>query len=127
MIQRSTFVMAAGLMAAGLMAAGFMAAPGAMAQTADPMPDKVAAYLAWCPTRAAQCAKAATEVALTSLAAELFAREPAPAKVCRPPERLSAREVNTAVLAWLAAHPETAGLDRDVGIQSAFTALWPCG
>lgn len=120
---------AAGLSTADGIAAAQKAIWTCQAQVGDGVipgdpPARTAAFLAYCPNHVVKCANKMTEVQLDAYAMTLF-DNPAPA-ACAPPKGSKPLAVNAAVLAWLAQHPETHGMETDAAIQSSFDHLWPC-
>jgi hypothetical protein len=93
-------------------------------QAANPIPDKVDAFVAYCAGHLADCRSTIVEADVAVLATKLFAKQGE--QLCTIPRGVSMDNATKQILAWLGSHQNVYAKSTNDGIQAAVTALWHC-
>lgn len=109
-------------LALSMTAAALVISTGAMG--ANPVPDKAAAFVAYCAGHFADCKAKVVDADVAALATRLFAKQPQ--SVCSIPKGVSTDAATKDILAWLGNHKIAAAMSTDDAIQAAVKDLWHC-
>jgi hypothetical protein len=93
-------------------------------QAADPVPDRVATFVAYCPTHFADCKSKVIEADVAVMATILFAKKGTQA--CAIPKGVDESAATKQILAWLGEHNDADAMKTEDGIQAAVKNLWHC-
>jgi hypothetical protein len=93
-------------------------------QAADPVPDRVGAFVAYCPTHFDDCKSKVIAADVAVMATMLFAKKGMQA--CTIPKGVDESAATREILAWLGRHNNTDAMKTEDGIQAAVKDLWHC-
>jgi hypothetical protein len=101
------------------------ATPGSDVATAvNPVPDRVGAFIAYCPTHLAACKDEIMKVDVAAEMTALVANKPG--TVCVVPEGVEEGSATKQILAWMDSHKSITTMKTADGIQAAEKDLWHC-
>jgi hypothetical protein len=91
---------------------------------AQDVPATAGAFAAYCTPLKKGCATKIEAVQVGAMMESLNSAKPT--TVCTVPDGIEAAAGHQAIVAWLSAHPATANLSTENGINAAIKALWNC-
>jgi hypothetical protein len=102
----------------------FLTACGLGTARAQDVPSTAGAFAAYCTPLKKGCAVKIEAVQIGAMMESSKSAKPTP--VCTVPDGIEAEAGHKAIIAWLSAHPATANLSTENGINAAIKALWNC-
>jgi hypothetical protein len=94
-------------------------------EAANPVPDKISAFVAYCAGHFADCKNKVVETDVAAMAGQLFANK-ADARACVVPKGVDNDAATREILTWLGKHKIADAMKTEDGIRAAEKDLWHC-